>query len=632
MNIVKVSVIIPVYNVEKYLRQCLDSVVNQTLQDIEIILVDDGSTDSSLDICNEYAQKDERVKVFHQKNLGSGVARNKGIDSASGEFIVFMDSDDYYPESDILETLYNNAKKHNVNICGGSFAALNNNYVNKTFDEEFAGYTFENDEIIHYKNYQFDYGYHRFVYDRQFLEENNIKFPDFRRFQDPPFFVQAMFFAEKFYALTKITYLLREGHKSVKWTEKQQLGMLDGIDFNLKFAKKNKLENLYKNSILRLNQHYNVIAACGTINTKFKLLKIYLSLDKKNLKNFCPELSKRIRDFYLHTIFSLKNQNNHKVLTILGVKFKFRRKPKNVNEYDLCKNMPEEKYPQYLKEWFFRVTGKTLNLENPQTFNEKIQWLKLYDSTPLKTKLADKYLVREYVKEKIGEEYLIPLLGVWQNPDDINFDELPEKFVLKTNHGSGWNIIVKDKSKINVEQAKSQLNEWLHTNYAFCCGLELHYKNIKPLIIAEEYIETNNNDLEDFKFLCFNGQVKYIWVDKNRYTEHKRNIYNIDWILSDKQISENHVYENFANCPKPFNLNKMIEFAKILSKGFSFVRVDFYENNKKMYFGELTFTSASGTHIFTPESFNNELGNLVDLKSIKEGKNSEQHTNNTCGR
>lgn len=332
MNIVKVSVIIPVYNVEKYLRQCLDSVVNQTLQDIEIILVDDCSTDSSLDICNEYAKKDARVKVFHQKNLGSGAARNRGIDSASGEFIVFLDSDDYYPERDILETLYNNAKKHNVNICGGSFAALNNNFVNKTFDEEFAGYTFEKDEIIHYKNYQFDYGYHRFVYNRQFLKENNIKFPDFRRFQDPPFFVQAMFFAEKFYALTKITYLLREGHKSVKWTEKQQQGMLDGIDFNLKFAKKNKLENLYKNSILRLNQHYNVIASCGTINTKFKLLKIYLSLDKKILKNFCPELSKRIRDFYLHTIFSLKNQNNHKVLTILGVKFKFKRKCKCCNK------------------------------------------------------------------------------------------------------------------------------------------------------------------------------------------------------------------------------------------------------------------------------------------------------------
>ena len=274
------------------------------------------------------------------------------------------------------------------------------------------------------------------------------------------------------------------------------------------------------------------------------------------------------------------------------------------------KYIPEKDYPIYMKEWFYRKTGEKLNLENPQTFNEKIQWLKLYDATLLKTKLADKYLVRDWIKEKIGEEYLVPLLGVWEKFDDIDFDKLPDKFVLKANHGSGWNIIVTDKNKLNKQDTKQKLDKWLHTNYAFNSGLELHYKDIKPLIIAEKYIEPEDGDLKDYKFLCFNGQVKYAWVDKDRYTKHTRNLYDINWQLMPVTIQ----YPNSNDeIQKPHNFDKMVEFAKVLSQGFALVRVDFYENNNNLYFGEMTFTSGNGVERFYPEKYNLELGQLIKL-------------------
>lgn len=307
-------------------------------------------------------------------------------------------------------------------------------------------------------------------------------------------------------------------------------------------------------------------------------------------------------------LFSVENEGCHKVFNVLGIKAKFSRK-------NLVANLSENDYEKYLKKWFLKRTGKHLNLENPQTFSEKIQWLKLYNSTPLKTELADKYKVRNWVKEQIGEEYLIPILGVWQKFEDIDFDKLPEKFVLKANHGCGWNIIVKNKDKFDKEKAKKKFHKWLNTNYASRAGLELHYNDIKPLIVAEQYLETPDGDLKDYKFLCFNGQVKYIWVDKDRQKHHRRNLYDTEWNLLPVKIA----YENFTEpCAKPHNLDKMIEFANKMSKDFAFVRVDFYEHDNHLYFGEMTFTSGSGVKKFIPEEYDYKLGEMIDLTNIKK--------------
>ena len=331
----KISVIIPVYNVEQYLRQCLDSVVNQTLKDIEIILVDDGSTDSSLSICNEYAQKDSRIKVLKQNHKGAGAARNKGIKNSKSEFVIFLDADDYYPETDILETLYNNAKEHKVHICGGCFSYLCDGKITNKHENTFDGYTFNENALWKYVDYQFDYGYHRFIYNLKFLKDNKIYFPDYKRFQDPPFLVKAMYKAKKFYAITKTTYLLRCGHKTINWTQDKKAGLLDGIKDNLNFAKKYKLEKLYYLTCERLNQHAYAFENKKDSMTPaifLRILNIVYRLDWEIIKKYNPdyELNENYKIFkdFCQTIFSIKNSwdRRHKIITVLGLRIKIRRK------------------------------------------------------------------------------------------------------------------------------------------------------------------------------------------------------------------------------------------------------------------------------------------------------------------
>ena len=278
--------------------------------------------------------------------------------------------------------------------------------------------------------------------------------------------------------------------------------------------------------------------------------------------------------------------------------------------YKFYKGLSTENYQNELCEWYKNKTGKVLDIDNPKTLNEKIQWLKLYDSTEIKGRFSDKYEVREFVKEKIGEEYLIPLLGVWESFEEISFEKLPHKFVLKATHGSGWNVVVKDKNKIDIEKIRDKFHRWLGKNYAFMHGLELHYKNIQPRIIAEQYMESDDNNLMDYKILCFNGEPKYIWVDTDRYIDHKRDIFDLNW------RHENFII-GFPNSNKiierPENLEEMISLARKLSSGFSFVRLDMYNINEKIYFGEMTFTSGSGIEKIQPEEYDIFLGQLIYL-------------------
>ena len=284
-------------------------------------------------------------------------------------------------------------------------------------------------------------------------------------------------------------------------------------------------------------------------------------------------------------------------------------------DYAYYSTLPPEKYPEELKLWYKRVTKEDLDLDNPKTYNEKIQWLKLYDSTPLKTRLADKYLVRDWVKEKIGEEYLIPLLGVWDSFDEIDFDKLPEQFVLKANHGSGWNIIVKDKATFDKEEARKKFDVWMHTNFAFRAGLELQYLNIPPKIIAEEYLKNNNDDLYDYKVFCFNGKAESIMFLSDRKQELKMSFYDLQWNKLPFVYSHP---QNPNEVPKPKNLELMINLAEKLAEGFPHVRVDFYVlNDGSIKFGEMTFTSASGNCKWNIPEQNRVYGELIKLPPKK---------------
>lgn len=305
-------------------------------------------------------------------------------------------------------------------------------------------------------------------------------------------------------------------------------------------------------------------------------------------------------------------------------KFVKEKMPKVVLVLDKCKNLhyshvePDE-YPKVLEKWYKRYTGEKLDLENPINYTQKIQWLKLNDCTQIKADLSDKYKVRSWVSERIGEEYLVPMIaGGYTDANEIDFDALPNSFVLKTNHGSGWNIIVKDKSKLDIKNTIYTLNEWLKLNFAFKSGLELHYQLIKPCVIIEEYMENFSGELSDYKFLCFNGKPYYCWVDVGRYSDHRRNVYDVEWNL---QSWQQHTYKN-TDTPlsKPENFDKMVELATILCEGFEHVRVDFYNIKGKIMFGEMTFSNGSGRELIHPTEMNVELGNLINIESIRDRK------------
>lgn len=268
----------------------------------------------------------------------------------------------------------------------------------------------------------------------------------------------------------------------------------------------------------------------------------------------------------------------------------------------------------YLKLLYFSQMGKRLDLENPKTFNEKLQWLKLYNRNPEYTTMVDKYAVKEYVASKIGEKYIIPMLGVWDNVDEIDWEALPNQFVLKTTHGGGNTgvVICKDKNNIDVEKIKrklySSLKQDIYKTYR-----EWPYKNVPKRIIAEKYmIDESGQELKDYKFFCFNGLVQCYKIDFDRFVSHKANYYNRESLLL--PFGE-------VICPadhskvfkKPISIDKMIELAEVLAKDIPFVRVDFYNIKGKIYFGEITFFPAAGLGRFEPEEWDSILGYWIKL-------------------
>lgn len=274
---------------------------------------------------------------------------------------------------------------------------------------------------------------------------------------------------------------------------------------------------------------------------------------------------------------------------------------------------------KYLKRKFKTKIGEELNLENPQTFNEKLQYLKLYDRNPLYMHLVDKYKVREYVAEIIGEEYIVPLYGVWDDFEEIDFSKLPNTFVLKTNHDSSGAIICEDKEKFDIERARKKINYSLNRNY-FYAGREWPYKNVKPRIICEKYLEdTSDLGLKDYKFHCFSGKPVAMFVATDEKGSRRMDFYDMNFTPLDM----NHGHKNNSHMiEKPEKFDKMINLARQLSKNFPYVRVDFYELEGKIYFGELTFYPASGFREFTPSEVNIEYGNLIDLsKAYTHQKN-----------
>lgn len=280
-------------------------------------------------------------------------------------------------------------------------------------------------------------------------------------------------------------------------------------------------------------------------------------------------------------------------------------------ENGLFNNLDDKRYLRLL---YRAKMDKDLELGEPQTFNEKLQVLKLNVRKEEQTIMVDKLRVREYIKQKLGEEYLVPLIGVWNKAEEIDFDKLPKQFVMKCNHNSGLGMcICKNKEEINIKKVIKELNKGLKQDY-YKTGREWPYKNIPRKIICEEYLKDESGDLKDYKVHCFNGEPKMILVCQNRFSDEgmTEDFYDINW----KHLGVRRPkYENSkVKINKPEHLTEMLEISRILSRNYSFMRIDYYYVKNKIYFGEITFYPASGMERFIPDCYDSIFGQWLKIE------------------
>lgn len=290
-------------------------------------------------------------------------------------------------------------------------------------------------------------------------------------------------------------------------------------------------------------------------------------------------------------------------------------------KYKYIKSLNRNKLKEEISTSYKLATKDTMDWKKPKNFNQKIQWLKLYDTTSIKTKLADKYLVKDWVKERLNsDKYIVKTIGCYKNSKEIDWNELPDKFCLKANHGSGMNIVVKDKSKLNIGKVSKIMDGWMKTPFG-TEAYELHYLDIPRRIIAEEYIEQEDGDLIDYKVHCFNGKPEIIQVigdrDLNNHTA-KEAFFDTNWNENDFMY---HTYDSYEKAPnKPEQFNEMLNIAKKLSNEFIYVRVDLYIVKNQIKFGEMTFTPACGYGKWDNIKNNELVGDMIKLPKTNNQK------------
>lgn len=286
----------------------------------------------------------------------------------------------------------------------------------------------------------------------------------------------------------------------------------------------------------------------------------------------------------------------------------------NFIDYLNYKFLSKEERSNELKRIFYNNCKYYLDLDNPKTFNQKLQWLKLNYADPIMTRCVDKCEFKRYITEQVGEQYTVPSFGEWDNENDIDISQLPNQFVLKSNVQSDGRhiIVVKDKSKINIDKLKTVMSSWLLKRNTLCCSYCNPYHSVKPKILAEQFIEGFDESLVDYKFMCFNGKAEMLFVVADRNKKMCVNFYDLEWNL----LPFTRVYPNTDYAvPKPKNFALMIELANKLAKPFPFVRVDFYESKDglRVYVGELTFYPGGGYETFQPMEWDYKLGSMINL-------------------
>lgn len=270
---------------------------------------------------------------------------------------------------------------------------------------------------------------------------------------------------------------------------------------------------------------------------------------------------------------------------------------------------------EYIKKEYYSYTGKKLDLNCPKTFNEKLQWLKLHDRKDIYTIMVDKAEAKKYVANIIGKDYIIPTIGVYDRFDDIDFDELPNQFVIKCTHDSGGIAICKRKAELNIEATRKKINRFLKRKFYYV-HREWPYKNVKPRIIIEQYMENKSkSELTDYKVMCFGGKAKLLFTCTDRFGDGlKVTFFDLKW---NKMPFTRHYPSSNLKIDKPKGLKEMITLSERLAEGIPFVRIDWYEINGKLFFGECTFFPGAGLEEFSPEIWDARLGDLINLDLAK---------------
>ena len=695
----KVSLILPSLNVHQYIEECLESVVNQTLTDIEIICVDAGSTDGTLEIIRAYEKKDSRITVLISDKKSYGYQMNMGIDYAKGEYIGIVETDDYVP-ADMYERLYNTASENSVDFIKADFYRFTgkDESLSKAYHKLFTDSSLYNrvlDIERNQKCFYFVMNTWSGIYKRTFLCNNNIRHNETpgASFQDNGFWFQTFMYAKRAFFLNEAFYMnRRDNANSSVYSKEKVYCICDEYRFIYNIIKKNELllknfrfifatvcfrayranlnriaEEYKKDFLIKWSEDFRQFRKEGLINfrmfnrTDWEMLldimdnpvdyyenvnckeraffseakchsniiiygagmigrRVYdrlkynnnpadivcFAVTKKddNYDNYkgtpiitIDELSDyREKGYVLIATTSVYQNEIIATLSKKGFKNIFPVPDTSEKEESYYEKLSAEEREEMLCKWFYKNTGKELHLHPPVSFEEKQQYIKLYDESELKRFLSDKINARKWVENKIGPQYLTQIFGIYDNADTIPFENLPERFIIKCSHGSMMNEFIDNKSLIDLnewEVIKRRVNSCLKKNYAYSSSMDLLYENAVPKVIVELPIEDNNVRSDNLKIVCKNGVPDFIISEKNKQQIETttRDYFDVNWghiNYTDKYPNSNTIER------KPDNLRDILNIAQTLSSDFDFAVIHLFNVSGKILFNEIKFLLDSG--------------------------------------
>ena len=655
--------LIPAFNEERFLRQCLDSVVDQA----DCVMIgDNASTDGTAAICREYVDKYRHVRsIRHETNVGSiqNLVDLAGL--VETEYVFQMGAHDALPGNYVL-TLQNllNADPDAACAYGNCSSLELDGTVSQTFDFASVRDAMVDDDP-YLRSASFFRGnqpYHLIFG----LYRSRSVFSLLRELKPiagcDHFLIVAALLEGKFLYAPETAYLRRMVHPND--TDRDYMARIAGgnhsknmsrdyaavgkqmLDWVWKHHDNQKnlshdREKAFRDLLFQMALKFDTSPAHPFWNCVFYLRKLWRTSCKFFKCKFVPGYAKRknlstkhpvrdkqeSRDAHGGAMTFQKRKTMPKTshpskpqgfanirnaigkLLGQGPRSWFRQLYYYLRESAAAGEFDKDVF--YLKRRYLRRFHRPLSLENPQTFTEKVQWLKFYDRNPSHTMKADKYAVREFVKDMIGEQHLVKLFGVYDRADDIDFDAIPNRFVLKTTHGCRQNILCSDKSLLDHKETISRLNRWLKTTH-YTRYREWVYKNIPPRIVCEEFLEANTEwGLLDYKIFCFHGKPSFIQVIYDRLGEMALGNYDTQW--NRLPFGEKSYLASPNDAPCPPCLDEMLHLASALAGDTLFVRVDFYYHNEKIIFGELTFYPDGGLAVFDPVEWDDELGKLLEL-------------------